>query len=179
MAVFSLLRDPVVHADAGPELANHPPPTIICLTGFPSTGKSLHAQRLCERFEGFRVVVVDDIISDDPLPGVREAVMDDWPRTLQQAQDFERDSKRDIFVLLYYDMPEEEFNKRRRDAGSADEYRQRRQELEPLVKEFRKRGNILEISAQWPDVEEVWEQVEAKVEQVLELRDRGERVRVE
>lgn len=48
----------------------------------------------------------------------------------------------------------------------------------PLVKHFRNRGNILEISADWDSADEVWEQVEAKVEQVLELKEMGEDVSV-
>lgn len=49
-------------------------------------------------------------------------------------------------------------------------------DLQPIVDHFRSRGNILEISAHWDSADEVWEQVEAKVEQVLELRDMGEDV---
>lgn len=56
---------------------------------------------------------------------------------------------------------------------SADEYKKLYKVQQPLREYPRKDGNVLEIVAAWPQ-DEVWEQVEAKVEQVIELREMGE-----
>ncbi len=55
-----------------------------------------------------------------------------------------------------------------------EEFKKYTQRLEPLVKKYRDQGNIYEISADWDSADEVWEQVEAKTEQILELREMGE-----
>lgn len=56
---------------------------------------------------------------------------------------------------------------------SANEYKTLYEKMQPLRETAREKGNILEMVAMWPQ-NEVWEQVEAKVEQVLELREMGE-----
>lgn len=55
-----------------------------------------------------------------------------------------------------------------------EELKKYTENLEPLVKKYRHQGNIYEVSADWDSADEVWEQVEAKTEQILELREMGE-----
>ena len=56
---------------------------------------------------------------------------------------------------------------------NAKDYEKLEKELKPLRENPREKGNIMEIVADWPK-DEVWEMVEAKVEQIIELREMGE-----
>lgn len=159
--------------------------TLVCLVGVPGAGKSTQAKKLSSKFKDFQVL--SDISSVDQLKETVESkvkqskgketflIVDGFPGSLQEAQEFEKETS-PIFVVLYFDLPEKQWKER--NGQDTSTFNSAAQSLEPLVKHFRHRGNILEISADWPDAEEVWEQVEAKVEQVLELKAMGEDVSV-
>lgn len=68
-------------------------------------------------------------------------------------------------------MEQEEWTKR--SGESKEKYKKVENELKQVRENPREKGNILEIVASWPK-DEVWEMVEAKVEQVIELREMGE-----
>ncbi|CAO1618518.1 unnamed protein product [Parajaminaea phylloscopi] len=171
--------------------------TLVCLVGVPKSGKSTQAKKLPQRFEGFTVVdgAADDFDASTLARKVRAmrggdrggkskegkealVVLDGYPRTLEQAREIEQ-SLCPIFVVLYFDLPRDVFQQRFTSGPKAEQlWDPAAKQLGPLVDHFRSRGNILEISANWDSHEEVWEQVEAKVEQVLELKAMGEDVSV-
>lgn len=181
--------------------------TLICLVGVPKSGKSTQAKKLPGRFEGFRVIdgsssdfslesltkEVESSAAAAANKGEGEGegegkeslvILDGYPHSLEEAKAIE--SKLcPIFVVLYFDLPRNKFSERNDKKSSNNnnkldekDWDRAAEKLEPLVKHFRHRGNILEISADWDSHEEVWEQVEAKVEQVLELKAMGEDVSV-
>lgn len=176
MIAFALLRNTVKAEEAtnGPNEDS----TIICIVGLPGSGKSTQAKRLSDRFDGFKIIDGSRLDPASFKSSASSIIIDGYPRTLTDAKNFESKSQTPIFVLVYFDMPEGEWSKR--NAGQDTKvYNKTQEDITPLIKEFRRRGNILEISAEWDDPNEVWEQVEAKVEQVLELKARGEKVAVE
>lgn len=207
MTLFSLLREPVHmegkseksddgkqgdSSSSGPQFSLDQV-TLICVVGVHGSGKSSQASRLSKRFEGFRVL--EDVKSTSDLSQrIQEArkadvakkgqhaetllIVDGFPRTAEEAKEVEK-STCPIFVVTYMDLPKEDFAKRFPKRSVKEEWEPSAAKLQGIVEEFRKRGNILEIAAHWDTADEVWEQVEAKVEQVLELKAMGEDVSVE
>ncbi|SOV07080.1 uncharacterized protein UDID_01454 [Ustilago sp. UG-2017a] len=107
-------------------------------------------------------------------------ILDNFPNTLEDAQRIEKELV-PIFCFSFYDLPLKDFGKRLPKSTSGEDKKKKVEELkkytenlEPLVKKYRHQGNIYEVSADWDSADEVWEQVEAKTEQILELREMGE-----
>lgn len=160
--------------------------TLICVVGVPGSGKTTQAKRMQERFKGFELLSdVDSVQKLEEAVKSRRArpeakgketqlIVDNVPLALEDTRKLEA-SLCPVFVVLYFDLPKEISLKRGNDGREWDQANER---LRPLVEHFRNRGNILEISADWPSADEVWEQVEAKTEQVLELKAMGEDVSV-
>ncbi|SNX82336.1 uncharacterized protein MEPE_01042 [Melanopsichium pennsylvanicum] len=162
--------------------------SLLCLVGPPLSGKTTQAKRLLNRFSS----ELDDVISPtcfEELSSILASsasgrkrvslILDDFPNTLEEAQRIEEEIV-PIFCFSFYDLPLKDFEKRlpksTKDERSKklDEFKKYTEKLEPLVKKYRDQGNIYEISADWDSADEVWEQVEAKTEQILELRERGD-----
>ncbi|SYW74754.1 uncharacterized protein UBRO2_00164 [Ustilago bromivora] len=99
-------------------------------------------------------------------------ILDNFPNTLEDAQRIEKELV-PIFRFSFYDLPLKDFGKRLPKSTSGEdkkkvgEFKKYTENLEPLVKKYRHQGNIYEISADWDSADEVWEQVEAKTEQIL------------
>ncbi|KAJ1033618.1 hypothetical protein NDA13_001604 [Ustilago tritici] len=163
--------------------------TLLCLVGPSLSGKSTQAKRLLKRFNS----ELDDIVqpkSIDELASILSSranskkrtslILDNFPNTLEDAQRIEKELV-PIFCFSFYDLPLKDFGKRLPKSTSGEdnkkkveEFKKYTEKLEPLVKKYRHQGNIYEISADWDSADEVWEQVEAKTEQILELREMGE-----
>lgn len=161
--------------------------TLLCLVGPSLSGKTTQAKRLVKRFSD----ELDDIVSPKSLEELKgilasrsegrkrtSLVVDNFPTTLEDAQRIEKELV-PIFCFSYYDLPLKDFEKRlpkddEEKTGKVEEFKKYTKSLEPLVKKYRDQGNIYEISADWDSADEVWEQVEAKTEQILELRERGD-----
>lgn len=159
--------------------------TLLCLVGPSLSGKTTQAKRLVKRFSE-----LDDVVSPtsfDELSSILASrasgktrtslILDNFPTTLEDAQRIENELV-PIFCFSFYDLPLKDFEKRLPRKGDnkekVEQFQQYSKKLEPLVKKYRDQGNIYEISADWESADEVWEQVEAKTEQILELRERGE-----
>lgn len=161
--------------------------TLLCLVGPSLSGKTTQAKRLVKRFSS----ELDDIVSPtslDELSSILASrtssrkrtslILDNFPTTLEDAQRIEKELV-PIFCFSFYDLPLKDFEKRlpkddKKKQEKVEEFKKYTQRLEPLVKKYRDQGNIYEISADWESADEVWEQVEAKTEQILELREMGE-----
>lgn len=163
--------------------------TLLCLVGPSLSGKTTQAKRLLNRFSS----ELDDIVQPKSLDELNSIIasrassnkrtsliLDNFPTTLEDAQRIEKEIV-PIFCFSFYDLPLKDFEKRLPKAADDKEIRSKVEEfnryakkLDPLVKKYRDQGNIYEISADWDSADEVWEQVEAKTEQILELRERGE-----
>lgn len=159
--------------------------SLLCLVGPSLSGKTTQAKRLVNRFKELDDIVqpksFDEllhIISERAKPGKRTSlVVDNFPTTLEDAQRIEKEIV-PIFCFSFYDLPLKDFEKRLPDKKDSkekvEEFKRYTEKLQPLVKQYRDQGNIYEISADWESADEVWEQVEAKTEQILELRERGD-----
>ncbi|SJX61036.1 uncharacterized protein SRS1_12259 [Sporisorium reilianum f. sp. reilianum] len=164
--------------------------TLLCLVGPSLSGKTTQAQRLLDRFPDELDAIVAPTSLDDlaallasrSRSGAKRIslILDNFPTTLADAQRIERELV-PIFCFSFYDLPLNDFEKRlprsmddKERKSKVEEFRRYSEELEPLVKRYRDQGNIYEISADWESADEVWEQVEAKTEQILELRERGD-----
>ncbi|EST10108.1 P-loop containing nucleoside triphosphate hydrolase [Kalmanozyma brasiliensis GHG001] len=161
--------------------------TLLCLVGPSLSGKTTQAKRLVKRFDK----ELDDIVSPKSLDELESIlatrakgekrtslVVDNFPTTLEDAQRIERELV-PIFCFSFYDLPLKDFEKRlakddKEKKQKVEQFKKYTKSLEPLVKKYRDQGNIYEISADWESADEVWEQVEAKTEQILELREMGE-----
>ncbi|CDU24504.1 uncharacterized protein SPSC_04005 [Sporisorium scitamineum] len=164
--------------------------TLLCLVGPSLSGKTSQAKRLVKRFSS----ELDDIVqptSLDELSSILASrspsssknrislILDNFPTTLQDTHRIENEIV-PIFCFSFYDLPLKDFEKRlstnddKERKEKVDEFKRYNERLEPLVKKYRDQGNIYEISADWDGADEVWEQVEAKTEQILELREMGE-----
>ena len=163
--------------------------TLLCLVGPSLSGKTTQAKRLVKRFSG----ELDDIVEPKSLEeldsilssraGSKKRVsliLDNFPTTLEDAQKIEKEVV-PIFCFSFYDLPLKDFEQRLPESTDeqekkkkVEEFKQYTEKLQPLVKKYRDQGNIYEISADWDSADEVWEQVEAKTEQILELREMGE-----
>lgn len=163
--------------------------TLLCLVGPSLSGKTTQAKRLVDRFSD----KLDDVVqpaSLDELNSILSSrasskkrtslILDNYPQTLEDAQKIEKEVV-PIFCFSFYDLPLKDFEKRLPESvkdeerkKKVEEFKKYSEKLEPLVKKYRDQGNIYEISADWESADEVWEQVEAKTEQILELREMGE-----
>ncbi|KIS71046.1 uncharacterized protein UMAG_10590 [Mycosarcoma maydis] len=161
--------------------------SLLCLVGPSLSGKSTQAKRLSNHFPELDAVVqpksideLSSIIASRATGKKRTSlILDDFPTTLEDAQRIE-DEIVPIFCFSFYDLPLGDFEKRlsekdeKKKREKVDEFNKYSERLEPLVKKYRHQGNIYEISADWNSADEVWEQVEAKTQQILELRERGD-----
>ncbi|PWZ01009.1 hypothetical protein BCV70DRAFT_158878 [Testicularia cyperi] len=162
--------------------------SLLCLIGPHLSGKSSQAKRLLSRFDKELDGVVQPNSVDELVHMIKDKtksakgrrlslIVEGFPNKLEDAERIEKELV-PIFCLSFYDLSLSEFEKRLpKDADHAkevDQYRKASKFLDPIVKKYRDQGNIYEISADWDSEEEVWEQVEAKTEQILELRDRGD-----
>lgn len=163
--------------------------SLLCLVGPSLSGKTTQAKRLLHRFSD----ELDDIIQPTSIEDLASIlasrisskkrtslILDKFPQTLEDAQRIEEELV-PIFCFSFYDIPLEDFGKRLPKSVKGDErtkkveeFKRYIQKLQPLIKQYRDQGNIYEISADWESADEVWEQVEAKTEQILELRERGD-----
>ena len=163
--------------------------TLLCLVGPSLSGKTTQAKRLLNRFSS----ELDDIVQPKSLEELSSIlasrasskkrtslILDNFPTTLEDAQRIEKEIV-PIFCFSFYDLPLKDFEQRLDKSADGkdkqkkvDEFKKYTQKLDPLVKKYRDQGNIYEISADWDSADEVWEQVEAKTEQILELREMGE-----
>ncbi|CAO1629239.1 unnamed protein product [Sympodiomycopsis kandeliae] len=179
MTVWSMVQDRIKMEGGNPQY-NLDQVTLIALVGYPGSGKSTQADKLVKEFKGFQIVSqsneqsIKEAISKSSSGGPTLLISDNYPTTLPEAQHLES-TICPIFVILYFDIPEKDWLNRTK-GTSPKQYQEEQKRLEPMIKHFRNRGNILEISADWNDPSEVWEQVQAKVEQVLELKEMGEDV---
>jgi len=129
-----------------------------------------------------------DLVPDDVIIGLLREVfgsqqaaqgvmMDGFPRTVAQAEAVDRllaERKGKVDKVLFFDVPDEELMKRiagrAKAEGRADDnpesFRQRlvvyRQQTEPLVAFYRKRGNLVEIESVGT-IPEIAAKVQAKV----------------
>ncbi|ETS61174.1 hypothetical protein PaG_05130 [Moesziomyces aphidis] len=163
--------------------------SLLCLVGPSLSGKSTQAKRLLKRFSS----EIDDIVQPKSLDDLNailssrtkgnkrvSLILDNFPSTLEDAQRIEAEIV-PIFCFSFYDLPLKDFELRLPKSLSEedrqkriDEFNKYSKRLEPLIHKYRDQGNIYEISADWDSADEVWEQVEAKTEQILELRERGD-----
>lgn len=142
MTLYSLLKDNVYldgDENRGEGQARQPTEplglddvTLLCLFGPASSGKTTQAFRLPKRFEGFEVLSDEEVQSVASMEAAikkrskgaangkqsgKEAatrlqlVADGFPRTLEEAKTLEK-SVCPIFVVLYFDLPEEDAKKR-------------------------------------------------------------------
>lgn len=164
--------------------------TLLCLVGPSLSGKTTQAKRLVKRFSD----QLDDIVQPTSLEELSSIlssrtstgkkrvslILDNFPTTLEDAQRIEKEIV-PIFCFSFYDLPLQHYEQRLSKStdeaekkNKLEEFNKYTEKLEPLVKKYRDQGNIYEISADWDSADEVWEQVEAKTEQILELREMGE-----
>ncbi|SPO24914.1 uncharacterized protein UTRI_01419_B [Ustilago trichophora] len=163
--------------------------TLLCLVGPSLSGKTTQAKRLLNRFSS----ELDDVVQPSSLEELSSIlasrtsskkrtslILDNFPTTLEDAQRIEKEIV-PIFCFSFYDLPLKDFETRLPKSSDekdkeekVEEFMKYTEKLEPLVKKYRDQGNIYEISADWDSADEVWEQVEAKTEQILELRERGD-----
>lgn len=156
--------------------------SLLCLIGFPQSGKTTQAENLEIRWgkEGWKAIKNVDSI-EKLEKAIEEArkndqgkqsslLIDGFPRNWQEAKEVEKKIC-EIFAFAYFHMEQDEWIKRT--GKSEKEYKQFESELKALRENPREKGNILEIVAGWPK-DEVWEMVEAKIEQIIELREMGE-----
>ena len=107
-------------------------------------------------------------------------VVDDFARTskdpLEQALQFEADVA-PILLFIFVDCPLADALLRVKTPAEKEavkaEYIDFEKRMGPLIKHYRDKANFLEITGQWP-ADEMWEQVEAKLESALELESRGD-----
>ena len=137
--------------------------SLLCLIGTPKSGRTTQAKRLSERFD---LPIIPASSSKTLAPGLY--IVDGSPATLEQVPQLPGP----IWCTIFFDLPPSEYA--RRFNKPAKDVEKEYNALQPLVHKFREQGNILEISAHWDDPDEVWEQVEAKTESILELRERGD-----
>ncbi|EPQ31700.1 uncharacterized protein PFL1_01033 [Pseudozyma flocculosa PF-1] len=146
-------------------------PTLLVLLGSPRSGKSTQAQRLSKRFN---LPIHPSSSSPTPPPETQLYIYELADATPSAVESLEKGSA-PIWCILFFDLPLDAYRKRFPDDDEgAKKLERQRDDVIRVVKRFRDQGNILEISADWESPDEVWEQVEAKVEQILELKERGE-----
>merc|ERR1712093_184569 len=125
-------------------------------------------------FEAIQMEVAKRLKSSSPEGKKVYLVSENFPKDLAKLDEFQS-SVVSVLLYIYIDVEPEKAAQRLK--GSDDTFKQRwadfNKQAEPLVKKFRFQGNILEITGEWP-ADEVWEQVEAKLESALELDERGE-----
>lgn len=156
--------------------------SLLCLIGYPQSGKTTQVEKLEDRWgkDGWKAIKNVDSI-EELEKAIEEArkndkgkqsslLIDGFPRNWQEAQEVEK-KLCEIFAFAYFHLDEDEWTKRT--GKSKDDYKKIENNLKSLRENPREKGNILEIVAGWPR-DEVWEMVEAKIEQIIELREMGE-----
>ncbi|PWN34572.1 uncharacterized protein FA14DRAFT_160117 [Meira miltonrushii] len=156
--------------------------SLLCLIGYPQSGKTTQVENLENKWGKDGWKAIKNVDSMEKLEkAIEEArkndkgkqsslLIDGFPRNWQEAQDVEK-KLCEIFAFAYFHMDEDEWTKRT--GKSKDDYKKIENNLKSLRENPREKGNILEIVAGWPK-DEVWEMVEAKIEQIIELREMGE-----
>lgn len=156
--------------------------SLLCLIGFPESGKTTQVENLEKRWgkDGWKAIKNVDSIEklEKAIEEERKnskgkqssLLIDGFPRSWKEAQEVEK-KLCEIFAFAYFHMDEDEWIKRTQ--KSKEEYKKIENNLKSLRENPREKGNILEIVASWPK-DEVWEMVEAKIEQIIELREMGE-----
>lgn len=156
--------------------------SLLCLIGFPESGKTTQVENLENRWgkDGWKAIK-----NVDSLEKLEQAIeesrknnkgkqssllIDGFPRNWEEAKEVEK-KLCEIFAFAYFHMDEDEWTKRT--GKNKNEYQKIEKNLKSLRENPREKGNILEIVAGWPK-DEVWEMVEAKIEQIIELREMGE-----
>jgi len=154
---------------------------VFAVIGPPLCGKATQAQRLARRFDFLLLGPEDDFFTEIATHQVSargtrlRVIMNGFPKTLDEAAWFEEEIC-PIAAIVFIDCPPEKAIARTQErAYSAVKggHKLFKKETEGLIAEFRKRGNFLEIDGA-ADLQSTWKQIEAKVDQALELSKRNE-----
>ncbi len=139
--------------------------SLLCMIGVPGAGKTTQAKKIKEKWPEFEML--DDINSVDklifrvtrdrrPKPGERKSyLVDGFPRSMKDVKRIESELV-PVFCVLFHDLPKEKAEERfGKDSREYKEWEKAREALMPVVKRYRDEGNILEISSDWDDPNEV------------------------
>ncbi|CAD6568835.1 MAG: hypothetical protein CYPHOPRED_002907 [Cyphobasidiales sp. Tagirdzhanova-0007] len=119
---------------------------------------------------------LSDIISKAPGTAKPRVVVEGFPTNVDQANKFESEVCQILLIISIVLESEKGIARLQDEVAKRDakiNWKRFEDKSEGLINKFRYQGNILEITGEWPE-DEVWEQVEAKLESALELDDRGE-----
>ncbi|GAA94543.1 uncharacterized protein L969DRAFT_100567 [Mixia osmundae IAM 14324] len=150
--------------------------TVVFVLGGPKSGRSTQVQNIGKRFDAITLAAEDDLWADiaKELAANRgeklRVVVDGFPGNLRDAQWFENEVC-PILCFVYIDTPADKAAERGADPQSKARFDE---EAKDLIAHYRHKGNFLEITGEWP-ADEVWEQVEAKLDSAFELEERGGR----
>lgn len=163
---------------------------VICVIGGPSSGKTTQLENASNRFDLVKLDAskqdirkeIERIVSETSSArkdGKKiRVIIEGFPKTLEEANTFENEVVPILLIISIVldaskgiERVKENDESYKRDAKI--NWKRFEDNSEGLIKRFRDQGNILEITGEWPK-DEVWEQVEAKLESALELDDRGE-----
>jgi len=159
---------------------------VICIIGGPKSGKSTQLQNIIKRFDIKQLNYSDDVAAlgkqvEEAVSNGRDGkkprvIIEGFPRTISQSDKFEAEVAPILVIIsIVLDSPKalDRIDTKIDKNDAKINWKRFDDNSEPIIKKFRFQGNILEITGEWP-ADEVWEQVEAKLESALELDDRGE-----